>query len=116
MFTLCSAHHHPPSYPGLVADPSSAAPGRVYLDLSSREWALLDAFENPVYSLSIIHPSSGQPCFAYTWPAHPPPLATTWTASSMGEDATAAYLAAVVEWRDEWETEQFQLPGGGVSK
>ena len=50
-------------YPGLVPQRSempsaagggSGAPGRLYLDLGARDWAILDAFENPEYEIGLV--------------------------------------------------------------
>ena len=40
-------------YPGLVPD-NGHTPGRLYTDLTTREWATLDAFEHPTYTLTAI--------------------------------------------------------------
>ncbi|KAK4162024.1 hypothetical protein QBC43DRAFT_322710 [Cladorrhinum sp. PSN259] len=98
-------------YPGLVPDQSSGAPGapgRLYHDLTEREWALLDAFENPKYTLESVLLANGSTALAYVWPAEPPALAATWTPDSIGPDGMEEYLAMCVEWRQEWEASQVQ--------
>ncbi|MDT0430343.1 gamma-glutamylcyclotransferase family protein [Streptomyces salyersiae] len=56
-------------YPGLVAAPGSVAPGVLFTDLSRREWAILDAFEDDRYDLREVTLSSGGRGLAYIWPA-----------------------------------------------
>jgi gamma-glutamylcyclotransferase (GGCT)/AIG2-like uncharacterized protein YtfP len=55
-------------YPGLVAAPGSAAPGALLTDLSRREWAILDAFEDDRYDLREVSLTSGGRGLAYIWP------------------------------------------------
>ncbi|MGH3903652.1 MAG: gamma-glutamylcyclotransferase family protein [Pseudonocardiaceae bacterium] len=55
-------------YPGLVPD-RCQAPGRLYTDLTTREWATLDAFEDPTYALTTLEVLPGpRPALAYIWP------------------------------------------------
>ncbi|MER5617729.1 gamma-glutamylcyclotransferase family protein [Streptomyces sp. NPDC002215] len=55
-------------YPGLVAAPGSSAPGVLLTDLSRREWAILDAFEDNRYDLREVTLTSGGRGLAYIWP------------------------------------------------
>ena len=55
-------------YPGLVAAPDSVAPGVLLTDLSQREWAILDAFEDDRYDLREVSLTSGGRGLAYIWP------------------------------------------------
>jgi gamma-glutamylcyclotransferase (GGCT)/AIG2-like uncharacterized protein YtfP len=55
-------------YPGLVAAPGSAAPGMLITDLSRREWAILDAFEDDRYDLREVALTSDGRGLAYVWP------------------------------------------------
>lgn len=55
-------------YPGLVAAPGSVAPGVLFIDLSRREWAILDAFEDDRYDLHEVTVASGGRGLAYIWP------------------------------------------------
>lgn len=89
-------------YPGLVADTSSAAPGRVYVDLTDREWAVLDAFEDPEYTISVVELRSGRRALAYVWPHDA--LTTTWTATSLDAAETGAYLEGCAAWRARFES------------
>lgn len=82
---------------------AAGAPGWLYIDLTEREWALLDAFENPKYNLETITLANGSEALAYVWPADPPALTTTWTPESINTDGMEEYLTMCVEWRQEWE-------------
>ncbi|MFF3762786.1 gamma-glutamylcyclotransferase family protein [Streptomyces sp. NPDC001922] len=55
-------------YPGLVAAPGFTAPGVLLADLSRREWAILDAFEDDRYDLREVSLTSGGRGLAYVWP------------------------------------------------
>ncbi|MFJ2441059.1 MULTISPECIES: gamma-glutamylcyclotransferase family protein [unclassified Streptomyces] len=55
-------------YPGLVAADTAAAPGLLLTDLSRREWAILDAFEDDRYDLREVELASGERGLAYVWP------------------------------------------------
>ncbi len=92
-------------YPGLVADATANAPGRLYLDLTEREWKLLDAFENPLYDVAVVTLANDMQGLAYVWPTVGAPMAliTTWTLKTMDEKSTEEYLSRVVGWREEWE-------------
>ncbi|KAK4181406.1 hypothetical protein QBC36DRAFT_366931 [Triangularia setosa] len=94
-------------YPGLVLDPTSNAPGRVYNDLAEREWAILDAFENPKYDIARVTLGNGaEEALAYVWPADPPALAATWNVDCIDTEGMEDYLAMCVEFRQEWEESQ----------
>ncbi|KAK0737500.1 hypothetical protein B0T21DRAFT_410949 [Apiosordaria backusii] len=94
-------------YPGLIADPTSNAPGRVYNDLTEREWAILDAFENPKYDIARIElANNASEALAYVWPAEPPALTTTWTVDCIDTERMEDYIAMCVEFRQEWEESQ----------
>jgi gamma-glutamylcyclotransferase (GGCT)/AIG2-like uncharacterized protein YtfP len=55
-------------YPGLVEAPDCEAPGVLLTDLSRREWAILDAFEDDRYDLRELTLASGAQGLAYVWP------------------------------------------------
>ncbi|GGL61679.1 hypothetical protein GCM10010129_01560 [Streptomyces fumigatiscleroticus] len=56
-------------YPGLVAAaPGSAAPGVLLTDLDTREWKILDAFEDDRYDLRRVTLADGGGGWAYVWP------------------------------------------------
>lgn len=91
--------HRP--YPGLVRD-DGQAPGRLYTDLTAREWATLDAFEDPTYILTTIEvlPSSG-PALAYIWPDEHLPGA--WSLDDFSATDLTHYLERCGAWRQRYE-------------
>ncbi|KAH8880140.1 hypothetical protein GQ53DRAFT_755320 [Thozetella sp. PMI_491] len=110
-------------YPGLVPDASYLAgvPGRLYFDLTPREWAILDAFENPEYEVGLVGLEGGQKALAYVWPdvaeeegGAGKALSTTWTVdwAAQDEEGSKQYLEWVVSFREEWEEEQRGGPAG----
>ncbi|MFD9040832.1 gamma-glutamylcyclotransferase family protein [Streptomyces bottropensis] len=67
-------------YPGLVVSaPDDTADGIVLTDLSSREWKILDAFEDLRYELQALTLSSGARGWAYVWP-HDEVRSESWDA------------------------------------
>ncbi len=95
-------------YPGLVADESAAAPGRVFTDLSVDEWSTLDAFEDPTYTLAPVPLSTGRHGLAYIWPAGT--LAETWSLESLDANEMEEYLERVRGWRDWYDATAGQRP------
>ncbi|MHC1561807.1 gamma-glutamylcyclotransferase family protein [Actinomycetospora sp. C-140] len=93
-------------YPGLVADESAEAPGRVYTDLSDAEWSVLDAFENPTYVVAPLIVRHGRTALAYVWPEES--LPSTWTTASLDPDGLGAYLQRCRAWRSRFEERQDQ--------
>ncbi len=89
-------------YPGLVADESTSAPGRVFTDLTADEWVTLDAFEDPTYTLRPLVLSSGRCGLAYVWPEVA--LPETWATTSLDDKELVEYLERVRAWRDRYES------------
>ncbi|MGA5704627.1 gamma-glutamylcyclotransferase family protein [Peterkaempfera bronchialis] len=54
-------------YPGLVAAPNATTLGLLLTDLSTEEWAILDAFEDDRYDLRKVTLTSGDSGWAYIW-------------------------------------------------
>ena len=88
-------------YPGLVADADAMAMGRVYIDLDAREWAVLDAFENPDYTVEVVELLSGRRAFAYVWPHQSGD--DDWTVSSLDDEEADAYITRCAAWRTRYE-------------
>lgn len=93
-------------YPGLVAEESTEAPGRVYTDLSDAEWSVLDAFEDPTYVVAPLVVSHQRTALAYVWPNDS--LPSTWTTASLDRDGLDAYLQRCRAWRARFEQHQVQ--------
>ncbi len=89
------------SYPGLVPDDGQAS-GRLYTDLTDSEWATLDAFEDPAYTLTTIEVLPDQrPALAYIWPAEP--LPSVWTLDNFSATDLTRYLERCGAWRHRYE-------------
>ncbi|MGH2775282.1 MAG: gamma-glutamylcyclotransferase family protein [Actinomycetota bacterium] len=88
-------------YPGLVPDHGQAS-GRLYTDLTDTEWATLDAFEDPTYTLIAIEVLPGpRPALAYTWPDEHLPGA--WTLDGFSATDLTLYLERCGVWRQRYE-------------
>ncbi|MGH3937923.1 MAG: gamma-glutamylcyclotransferase family protein [Pseudonocardiaceae bacterium] len=88
-------------YPGLVHD-GGYVPGRLYTDLTTREWATLDAFEDPTYTLTTIEVLPGpRPALAYIWPDEP--LFDAWTVDTLSATDLNNYLEQCKVWRQRYE-------------
>lgn len=88
-------------YPGLVADESAEAPGRVYTDLSDAEWTVLDAFEDPTYVVTPVVVRHERTALAYVWPNDS--LPGTWATDSLVDDELELYLRRCLAWRARFE-------------
>ncbi|KAK3363313.1 hypothetical protein B0T25DRAFT_36018 [Lasiosphaeria hispida] len=98
------------SYPGLVADQTGNAPGRLYSDLTEAEWTLLDAFENPLYDVAPLSLANGRRGLAYVWPSSAPQaLTSTWTVDSVDAAIIDMYLENCAAWREEWDKSRNDL-------
>jgi gamma-glutamylcyclotransferase (GGCT)/AIG2-like uncharacterized protein YtfP len=88
-------------YPGLVAG-GGQAPGRLYTDLTTPEWATLDAFEDPAYTLTAIdvHPGP-RPVLAYVWAGER--LTEPWTIDRLSATDLSSYLEQCGAWRRHYE-------------
>jgi gamma-glutamylcyclotransferase (GGCT)/AIG2-like uncharacterized protein YtfP len=89
-------------YPGLVPSKGEAT-GKVLTDLTDAEWATLDAFEDPAYTLATVRVLS---------PLETDPLAYVWRGDHVGEpwstlefkrDILADYLGRCLSWRRRYE-------------
>lgn len=88
-------------YPGLVPD-SGQVSGRLYTGLTHGEWATLDAFEDPTYTLTIIEVLPGpRPALAYIWLDEHLPGA--WNLHNFSTTDLARYLERCGAWRKRYE-------------
>ncbi|KUI56066.1 AIG2-like protein [Cytospora mali] len=97
------AHLPDKPYPGLVRDESAEAPGRIYRGLSIHEWAILDAWENPVYEVQVVALSGEENALAYVWTADLLKAAPIWTTASMTSTILDDYLKRTKAWREGYE-------------
>ncbi|KAK2601098.1 hypothetical protein N8I77_010570 [Diaporthe amygdali] len=93
------------SYPGLVHDESSEAPGRIYCGLTPKEWAILDAFENPLYEVQVVTLGDGRKALAYVWTMDLLLGAAGWTTDSMTGTTLERYLKWTKAWRNEYDAQ-----------
>ncbi|ROW10254.1 hypothetical protein VMCG_01948 [Cytospora schulzeri] len=96
-------------YPGLVHDDTAEAPGRIYRGLSAQEWAILDAWENPVYEVQVVTLCGGEEALAYVWTVDLLKGAPIWTTDSLSSSVLDDYLEGTKTWREEYE-EQTRKP------
>ncbi|ROW16540.1 hypothetical protein VPNG_02803 [Cytospora leucostoma] len=85
------AHLPGKPYPGLVRDDRG---------LSAEEWAMLDAWENPVYEVQAL---------AYVWTLDLLRGAPLWTTASMTTSILEDYLETTRVWREEYEEQTKRL-------
>jgi hypothetical protein len=88
-------------YPGLVPSSDDEVAGRLYLDLTSPEWATLDAFEDPTYMLVNVDVASGEPALAYVWPHDH--LQAVWRLDRLVGGELDAYVDRCAAWRKRHE-------------
>ncbi len=85
-------------YPGLVPGHGEAN-GKVFTDLTDTEWATLDAFEDPAYTLSTVRvqPPTETDTLAYIWPGEH--VDQPWSTADFSQDELADYLDRCRRWR-----------------
>lgn len=85
-------------YPGLFPQVGCKSIGRLYTGLTVAEWALLDAFENPEYTLERVSPDpAADPALTYFWRHNPGE--GHWSAEQLGRSDVAQYLLNCRRWR-----------------
>jgi len=91
-------------YPGLVPGQGEAA-GKVFTDLTDTEWATLDAFEDPAYTLAavrvLLSTEIEMDALSYVWQGDH--IDQPWSASNFGRDKLANYLNRCRNWRQGYE-------------
>jgi len=85
---------------------SSGAPGRLYLDLTDREWAILDYFEDSCYSITSVKLVNGRTALAYVWPKEPAALETDWIIASISPERMSRYVEDCQKVRREFEAKE----------
>jgi gamma-glutamylcyclotransferase (GGCT)/AIG2-like uncharacterized protein YtfP len=88
------------TYPGIGASPGSSVAGRLWLDVTSAELALLDAFEGPEYRLQTVlaHPADGSPprqAHVWVWLDDTRRLDHDWDAAGFERDHLAEFLRLI---------------------
>lgn len=89
-------------YPGLVPGQGEAS-GKLFTDLTDAEWATLDAFEDPAYTLAAVRVSAPleTDALAYIWRNEH--VDQPWSSMEFGRDELADYLDRCLSWRRHYE-------------
>jgi gamma-glutamylcyclotransferase (GGCT)/AIG2-like uncharacterized protein YtfP len=89
-------------YPGLVPDQCEAN-GKVFIDLTNAEWAILDAFEDPAYTLTAVRilPSLETDALAYVWRGEH--VNQSWSTAEFGRDELIDYLDRCINWKRHYD-------------
>jgi gamma-glutamylcyclotransferase (GGCT)/AIG2-like uncharacterized protein YtfP len=91
-------------YPGLIPGQGEAV-GIVFTDLTDAEWATLDAFEDPAYTLAavrvLVSTEIDMDALAYIWRGDH--IDQPWSATDFGHDELTSYLDRCRNWRQRYE-------------
>lgn len=71
--------------------------------LSPKDWAILDAFENPLYEVEVVKLEDGRKALAYVWTVDLLAGAAAWTTSSMTGAVLEEYLKWTKIWREDYD-------------
>ena len=92
-------------YPGLVPGQGKSI-GKIYTDLTNTEWATLDAFEDPAYTLATIRvllPSEiERDALSYIWQGDEH-IDQPWSLTDFGRDELIDYLSRCRSWRRRYQ-------------
>jgi len=90
-------------YPGLVtAHPMNKISGVVLGGLEPGEWEVLDAYEDPVYELTLLTLADGQQAWTYTCAESTSILDTDWSVGSFADHYLSGYLTRCAVWRQQY--------------
>ncbi|MCA1708707.1 MAG: gamma-glutamylcyclotransferase [Actinobacteria bacterium] len=89
-------------YPGLVPG-QGEADGKVFTDLTNAEWAILDAFEDPAYTLAAVRVLAplGMDAFAYVWRGEH--VDKPWSTVDFEGNELADYVDLCRNWRRRYD-------------
>jgi gamma-glutamylcyclotransferase (GGCT)/AIG2-like uncharacterized protein YtfP len=85
-------------YPGLVRG-SATVTGLTVAELTEDDWAVIDAFENPDYDLSLVQLTDARTAWAYTSADDTEPANGTWETSTFIEQHLRDYVHRCADWR-----------------
>lgn len=71
--------------------------------LSPKDWAILDAFENPLYEVQVVTMEDGRKALAYVWTVDLLTGAAGWTTASMTGNVLEEYLKRTKAWREDYD-------------
>ncbi len=93
-------------YPGLLPQVGRNSFGRLYSGLTVAEWALLDAFENPEYTLErVVLDSPAISALTYVWRHQA--TSAEWSAADLTTSDLAGYLATCRRWRFRYSASEY---------
>jgi len=91
-------------YPGLIPGQGEAV-GKVFTDLTDTEWATLDAFEDPAYTLAAVRvlfsTEIEMDVLSYIW--RDDHIDQPWLATDFDRNELANYLDRCRNWRQRYE-------------
>lgn len=71
--------------------------------LSPKDWAILDAFENPLYEVQVVTLEDGRKALAYVWTVDLLTGAAGWTTASMTGNVLVEYVKRTKAWREDYD-------------
>lgn len=89
-------------YPGLVPGQDEAS-GKVFTDLTEAEWIILDAFEDPGYTLAAVQLTTPLETDALTYIWRGEHADQSWSNADFHRDELADYLDRCHNWRRRYE-------------
>jgi gamma-glutamylcyclotransferase (GGCT)/AIG2-like uncharacterized protein YtfP len=91
-------------YPGLIPGQGEAL-GKVFTDLTDTEWATLDAFEDPAYTLTtvrvLLSSKTEMDALSYVWRGEH--IDQSWSVVDFGRDELTNYLDRCHNWRRRYQ-------------
>jgi gamma-glutamylcyclotransferase (GGCT)/AIG2-like uncharacterized protein YtfP len=91
-------------YPGLIPGQGEAV-GKVFTDLTDTEWATLDAFEDPAYTLAavrvLLSTEIEMEALSYIWRGDH--IDQPWLITDFGRNELTNYLDRCRNWRQRYE-------------
>jgi gamma-glutamylcyclotransferase (GGCT)/AIG2-like uncharacterized protein YtfP len=90
------------TYPGLVPGEGEAN-GKVFTDLTDAEWATLDAFEDPAYTLAAVRVLTPLQTDALTYIWRGEHADQPWSTAELGRHELTDYLNRCLSWRRRYD-------------
>jgi Gamma-glutamyl cyclotransferase, AIG2-like len=85
-------------YPGLVRGRATVT-GLTIDDLTDDDWAVIDAFENPEYDLSLVQLTDARAAWAYICSDTTEPADGAWDTSTFAQHHLRDYVHRCADWR-----------------